>query len=146
MDPDIRRDDTAMLPKTKRLNLKTDFKWVASGKKIDTKFVRLFVKMGDPSTHSINTQGRTEWNRSTTRSARSGPLVGIAVSSKSFKKATQRNRAKRLTSVALESLYPLLPSRLNIVALPKTAIIGVKSQDVLLDLMKCYEKNTDWFN
>ncbi len=101
-----------MLPKSQRLNLKKDFKWVASGKKLETKYLKLFVKLGDNQM----------------------PRVGIAVSGKSFRKATQRNRAKRLVSAAFESLYASLPSAINIVALPKARVIDVKSSDVLLDL------------
>lgn len=101
-----------MLPKLKRLNLKKDFKWVASGKKLETKYLKLFVKIGDKQM----------------------PRIGIAVSGKSFKKATQRNRARRLVSAAFESIYSKLPSEVNIVALPKARVIDVKSQDVLFDL------------
>ena len=101
-----------MLPKSQRLNLKTDFKWVAAGKRLETKYLKLFVKIGD------NTF----------------PRVGIAVSGKVFKKATQRNRARRLVSSAFESLYSNLPKSINIVALPKMQVLDVKSADVLLDL------------
>ncbi|OGE43903.1 ribonuclease P protein component [Candidatus Daviesbacteria bacterium RIFCSPLOWO2_01_FULL_39_12] len=101
-----------MLPKHQRLNLKKDFKWVASGEKIETKFAKLFIKMGD------NTN----------------PRVGIAVSSGIFKKATERNRARRLISSAFESTVYHLPSTINIVALPKVGVLKVKSGDVLLDL------------
>ncbi len=101
-----------MLPKDKRLNLKTDFKWVASGRKLESKFLKLFYRDGQ------NTEAR----------------IGIAGSSKVFKKATDRNRARRLTSAALQTIYSKLPTNINIVALPKTGITSVKSQDVLLDL------------
>lgn len=101
-----------MLPKPQRLNLKKDFKWVAAGKKLETKYVKLFIKQGDNQVSRI----------------------GIAVSSKVFKKATQRNRAKRLISAAFEVLYERLLKNANIVALPKAGIVGVKSHDVLLDL------------
>jgi ribonuclease P protein component len=101
-----------MLPKDKRLNLKTDFKWVASGKKIETQFVKLFLKHGENSF----------------------PRVGIAVSSKNLKNATDRNRAKRLVSQAFQSLYSLLPPTINIVALPKTGVVGVESNEVLRDV------------
>ena len=101
-----------MLQKSKRLNLKKDFKWVASGKKIESKFLTLFTKMGD------NTS----------------PRVGIAISSKFFKKAHERNRARRLVAEAFHTTYYLLPSTINIAALPKRDILEVKSQDVLLDL------------
>ena len=98
-----------MLPKNKRLNLKKDFKWVVSGQKVESKFVTLFMRTGQNSF----------------------PLVGIASSSRHFKKATDRNRAKRVTSSVIEKLYSKLPSNINIVVLPKLTIVGVKSQDVL---------------
>lgn len=101
-----------MLSKNKRLNLKTDFKWVATGKKMETRYLRLFIKAGDNVT----------------------PRIGIAVSGKSFRKAHERNRAKRLVAEAFHSAYTQLPAATNIVALPKAGILGVKSQDVLLDL------------
>ena len=101
-----------MLPKSSRLNLKKDFKWAVSGKLIDTKFVKLYLRIGE----NIS------------------PKVGITSSSKIFKKATDRNRARRLVSAALESIYPQLPTSICIVALPKAPILGVKSGDVLMDL------------
>lgn len=101
-----------MLAKSKRLNLKRDFKWVASGKKIETKFAKLFIRIGD-----------NEF-----------PKIGIALSSSLFKRATERNKARRVLSAALESLYSKLPQSINIVALPKPGILKVKSTDVFLDL------------
>lgn len=107
-----------MLPKSQRLNLKKDFKWVAAGKKLETKYLKLFIKVGDNQT----------------------PRVGIAVSGKSFKKAVERNRARRLTSAAFEALYPNLPNAVNIVALPKAGVIRVKSGELLLDLEEGLKK------
>ncbi len=107
-----------MLPKSKRLNLKKDFKWVASGKKIDSQYAKLFIRIGD----NIN------------------PRIGIAVSSGIFRKATERNRARRLISAALEPLYDKLSKSINIVALPKAGIDKVKSGDVLLDLEEVLKK------
>lgn len=101
-----------MLSKDKRLNLNTDFKWAALGKKIDTPLLKLFVRMGD------NSQ----------------PRIGVAVSLKVFKKATERNKVKRLVSQAFESLYTNLPQSINIVALPKVGVLEVKSGDILLEL------------
>lgn len=103
-----------MLSKEKRLNLKYDFKWVAAGKSLDSKFAKLFFRMGENQT----------------------PRVGIATSLKNFKKAHDRNKARRLVSAAFAVLYPTLTTTINIVALPKQAIIGVKSKDVLLDLQQ----------
>lgn len=101
-----------MLPTNQRLNLKKDFKWVAAGKKIDSKFAKLFIRVGDNQF----------------------PRIGIAVSSSIFKKATERNRARRVTSSAFEVLYQRLPNNINIVALPKRRVLEVKSAMVLLDL------------
>ena len=60
--------------------------------------------------------------------------VGIAASAKFFKKSSQRNRARRLVSAALEQIYSKLPGNINIVVLPKQGVLDVKSSDVLLDL------------
>lgn len=103
-----------MLPKPQRLNLKKDFKWVASGKNIESKYLKIFLRVG------TNTS----------------PRIGIATSSKTFQKANQRNRARRLTSTAFEAILNLLPSTINIVALSKLGILDVKSSDVFLDLEK----------
>ena len=101
-----------MLPKEKRLNLKKEFKWVASGKKLESKYLKLFIRTGENNT----------------------PRIGIAVSSKNFRKAIERNRAKRLVSQAFQSTIYHLPSTINIVALPKSGILIVKSKDVVLDI------------
>lgn len=101
-----------MLPKSQRLNLKKDFRWVAAGKKLETKYTKLFVRIGSNLI----------------------PRIGIAVSSNIFKKSSQRNRARRLVSAAFEALYSKLPQTINITALPKAGILSVKSGDILLDL------------
>ena len=106
-----------MLPKTQRLNLKKDFKWVAQGKKLETKYLKLFIKVGENPT----------------------PRIGIASSSKTFKKATDRNRARRLVSQAFQSIIQQLPSDINIVALPKVGVISVKSGDILSDLEETFK-------
>ena len=112
-----------MLPKSRRLNLKTDFKWVASGKKLETKYLKLFVRMGENNPPA------------------GGSRVGITVSGKYFKKATQRNRARRLVSSAFESLYNSLLKNINIVALPKAGVLDVKSGDLSLDLESVLREN-----
>src|SRR3989344_3135172 len=109
-----------MLPKSVRLNLKKDFKRVASGKKIETKFLKLFINSSDPVVPVCK--------------------IGIALSSNYFKKATERNRARRLVSAAFEVLYPKLPTSINVVVLPKANVLGVKSGDILLDLEESLKK------
>lgn len=101
-----------MLSKDKRLNLGKDFKWVASGKKLETKYLKLFVKLGDNEL----------------------PKIGIATSGKVLGTATHRNRARRIVSAVFEALYSKLPNNINIVALPKAYTLEVKSGDILLDL------------
>lgn len=107
-----------MLPKENRLNLSRDFKWVASGKKLESKFAKLFLKTGENVS----------------------PKVGIAVSAKVFKKAADRNRAKRLVSFAFQALYSDLPKQINIVALPKSGVVEVKSDEVLQDIEEVMRK------
>lgn len=110
-----------MLPKSKRLNLKEDFKRVAAGKKLETRYLKLFIAKQD--------------QRSVIKPGDNGiAKVGIANSGRTFLKAVLRNRARRLASSAFEALYSKLPDNINIVALPKTGILKVKSSDVLLDL------------
>lgn len=101
-----------MLPKSQRLNLKKDFTWVAAGKKVESKYTKMFIKFGENEK----------------------PRVGIALSGKNFKKAVERNRARRLIATAFQGLYSSLPSSINIVALPKLGVLSVKSGDVLSDL------------
>lgn len=101
-----------MLSKDKRLNLRKDFKWAASGKKLETKYLKLFISFGD------NQMSK----------------VGIAISGKVFKKAVERSYARRLISAAFEALYLNLPTNINILVLPKARVIEVKSGDLTLDL------------
>lgn len=94
-----------MLPKNKRLNLKRDFLKVVSGQKNEDDLVKLFSKYGENK----------------------DPLIGIAVSSKTFKKAVERNRARRLVSKVCEDLYDRLPEGLNLIVMPKAEVLIYKS-------------------
>lgn len=108
-----------MLPKDKRLNLKKDFKWVASGQKAENDLTKLFFKFGENPF----------------------PLVGIAVSSAVFKKAVDRNRARRLISTGIENFYRQLTPGVNIVLLPKSGVLNVSSNEVISSLKQLLEKN-----
>lgn len=99
-----------MFPRNLRLNLKTDFKRVAAGKRIEGKYLKLFILQSN-----------------------SNPKIGIAVSSKDFKMAHQRNRIKRVISAAFEKLQSKLPMA-DIIVLPKPGILEVKSNDIIEDL------------
>lgn len=107
-----------MLPRKKRLNLKKDFSWVASGKKLGNETVKIFFRFGD------NDQ----------------PKVGIATSKAVFKKASERNRARRLISKGFEALYNTLPEKINIVAMPKEDILKVDSEEVTRSLKELLKK------
>ncbi len=89
-----------MLPKSARLNLSREFKHVASGSRRETPNLVVFIKEGSGE----------------------HPLVGIAVSKKSFALAVARNRAKRLVATAIQVLYPNLPNNLKLVIMPKAGI------------------------
>src|SRR5258708_6160857 len=91
-----------MLPKSQRLNLKKDFKWVAQGKKIETPSFKLMFIFNQTNL----------------------PKVGIALNSTTFKKAVLRNRARRLTSQAVQQVYQNLPSGLNLVIMPKLGVLN----------------------
>jgi ribonuclease P protein component len=109
-----------MLPKTKRLNLSKSFQWVSQGKIINDQFFQLRVRFGE------NEQA----------------LIGIALSSKNFKKAHNRNQAKRLVSSLIEEFYPTLPKGLNLVIMPKGEILEANKEKVRVSLKDCLEKTT----
>ena len=98
-----------MLRKSQRLNLKTSFKLVQSGRRTETPSLRLMWRSGESEM----------------------PLVGIALTKASFRKAHERNRAKRLAATAIQQLYPRLRKGLNLVIMPKAGILA-KSADQLI--------------
>ncbi len=107
-----------MLPKTKRLNLRKDFKRVASGKQTQTPHFKIMYRDGEnPS-----------------------PLVGIALSKAYFKKAVERNRARRLASAALEPLYGGLRKSINLVIMPKSEILKRNPDDLREELEGAIKK------
>jgi len=108
-----------MLPRSKRLNLKKDFKWVSSGKRIETENLKLFINSGSSETC----------------------LVGISLSKKNFGKATDRNRAKRLASAAIEQLYSTLPKKLNLIIMPKTKILEISKEVLIKELQDALSVN-----
>lgn len=92
-----------MLPKKNRLNLTTDFDLVASGKKVSGQLVKLFYILGN------NLQ----------------PKVGIAISSKKFRKSVERNRVKRLIATAFEKVLSKIANNANIIVMPKEQILNL---------------------
>ncbi len=101
-----------MLPKSKRLNLKRNFNWVVSGKKIETALFKLFYRIGE------NTK----------------PLIGVAISKNIIKKAHDRNKTKRLIFGAAGKFYTDLPNNLNLVIMPKGDISNKKIDQLANEL------------
>ncbi|MDD2822601.1 MAG: ribonuclease P protein component [Candidatus Daviesbacteria bacterium] len=103
-----------MLSRDKRLNLKISFSFVIKGQKTENSFYKIFFRQGDVVQ----------------------PKVGIALKKEYFKLAVDRNRARRLTSKAMESLYPLLKEKTNLILMPKAEILKQSSEELTEFLKK----------
>lgn len=102
-----------MLPKEKRLNISKSFKFVSTGTSSSTASFKLFYRVSGYGT----------------------PLVGIAMSKRQFRKANQRNKAKRLSSLAIENLYGKLRMGLNLVIMPKESIFKKDQEGLVKELV-----------
>lgn len=101
-----------MLAKQNRLNLSRNFKFVSAGKRIETPSFKLMFRMGE-NNH---------------------PLVGIALTKKNFRKANLRNKVKRKTAKAIESIYGSLPNQINLVIMPKIKALESSDDDLIKEL------------
>lgn len=90
-----------MLSKSKRLNLKTSFRWVASGKSITSTNFKLFYRLGENP----------------------NPLIGVSIASAQFKKSSLRNQAKRIIFSLAGKFYDQLHKNLNLVIMPKAQVL-----------------------
>jgi len=90
-----------MLSKSQRLNLKTSFRWVASGKAFTSQNFKLFYRLGENE----------------------NSLVGVSISSSQFKKAHDRNKAKRIMFNLARDFYDQLHKNLNLVIMPKAQVL-----------------------
>lgn len=95
-----------MLPKQKRLNLKTSFRWVASGKTTNSAHFKIFYRLGE------NTEAK----------------IGVSLVSAQFKKAVLRNAAKRICFKMAGESYSRLPKNMNLVIMPKAQILNADFQ------------------
>lgn len=107
-----------MLSTDKRLNLKTSFNFVIKGQKSENSLYKMFFRTGD------NLQ----------------PKIGIALKKEYFKLAVDRNRARRLTSKAMEVLFPNLKEKVNLILMPKTGVLKLSSGEIEVFLKKELEK------
>jgi ribonuclease P protein component len=101
-----------MLPKSRRLNLKKDFKWVVQGRKKETESFKLFFRPGNNLF----------------------PKIGVAISKGYFKKSHERVQAKRQSFSAVKSIYQFLPNNLNLVIMPKSAILKREQSSLIEEL------------
>lgn len=90
-----------MLPKSKRLNLKKDFKEVISGPRFDSGYFTLYIKPSEDK----------------------DPKIGVALAKKNFKTAVERNKAKRICFQIFQNHYSNLHRYINLVIMPKAAIL-----------------------
>lgn len=102
-----------MLAKSQRLNLKTHFRWVASGKSKASPHFKIFYRLGQ------NTE----------------PKVAVSIISAQFKKAVLRNQAKRLMFRIARDSLGLLPKDINLVIMPGAQILETEFE-VLLEEFK----------
>src|SRR5262245_28788571 len=112
-----------MLPKSQRLNLKTDFSRVVKGKRIESPHFIFYLNSNDSDFAK----------------------VGISIRTKNFGKAHERNRARRLTSQAVQSNYDNLPKDRDLIIMPKSATleteVEVLTKEISDVLSRYIEKN-----
>ncbi len=101
-----------MLPKSQRLNLKYNFKWVVQGQKIESKNFKIYFRFG----------------------TNKNPLVGVAVTKKIFPKSVFRNKAKRVVYSAMGEIYPNLPNEINLVIMPKAKVLEMSQKEAKEEL------------
>lgn len=92
-----------MLPTHQRLNLKTEFSRVIKGRRIETPHFIVYLKTTDSDILR----------------------VGISIRTKNFGKAHNRNRARRLTSQAIQNLYDDLPKKRDLIIMPKSGLLEI---------------------
>ncbi len=92
-----------MLPKHQRLNLKTEFSRVIKGKRFESPNFTLYLQS---SSSDI-------------------PRVGISIRTKNFGKAHNRNRARRMTSQAIQNLYKDLLKSQDLIIMPKSGVLEI---------------------
>lgn len=97
-----------MLPKSQRLNLKINFRWVASGQSHTSKNFKLFYRFGkNPA-----------------------PKIGVSVASAQFKKSTERNKAKRVCFDLAKRHLDKLHKGVNLVIMPRARVLDLSPEDL----------------
>lgn len=107
-----------MLPKKLRLDLGQEFDKVVVGQKLENDLVKIFFIWDE--------DGQIK--------------VGIAPPRQVFKRAVDRNRAKRLVATALQVLYSQLKKGLRVVVIPKDGVLRLKSSQLTLRIEQLLKK------
>lgn len=97
-----------MLSKSQRLNLKTNFRWVAGGKSYASKNFKLFYRLGENS----------------------DPKIGVSIATAEFKKAAQRNKAKRICFDLAKKYLDQLHKSVNLVIMPRAQVLLLSKEDL----------------
>lgn len=97
-----------MLSKDQRLNLKTQFKRTVKGRSYTSKSFKLFYRFGE------NVE----------------PKIGVSIASAQFKKATLRNKAKRICFNMAKKYYHKLHKGVNLVIMPKAQVLDLSKADL----------------
>lgn len=95
-----------MLSKSQRLNLKTNFRWVASGKSYTSKNFKIFYRAGENQE----------------------PKIGVSIVSAQFKNAVQRNKAKRICFDLAGKYLDQLHKSVNLVIMPKAQVLLIPKE------------------
>lgn len=101
-----------MLPKEQRINLSKEFRWMLSGVRKESPSFIIYIKEGENGF----------------------PRVGIALKKANFKKAHDRNKARRLVSASVKTLYHSLRRNINLVIMPKPEIFKRSSEELINEL------------
>ncbi len=108
-----------MLPKHHRLNLKTDFSRVIKGRRIETPHLIFYLRSND-----------SELLR-----------VGISIRTKNFGKAHNRNRARRLTSQAIQNIYDSLPKKQDLIIMPKSGVLDIPVDSLTKEIANVLDRS-----
>lgn len=111
-----------MLKKNQRLNLSESFKSVVKeSKRIETAHFKLFIQKTDKQSLTLRDKNKY-------------PKVGIALTKKEFRKAHERNRARRLTAQVIGQNYVRLIPNMNLVIIPKASVNQTEVKELLNEI------------
>lgn len=109
-----------MLPKKLRLNLRSEFRNIVKGKKIESPNFKLYY---------VKNAGIKVPTR-----------IGVSVGKQQFKKAHLRNEAKRKAYFAVSGILEELPEGLNLIIMPKAGILEISAEALSEELKKALIK------